>query len=173
VQLKKEHKVIIVSCIFISLFFIFYFSLGKSNQHNPTVMIGKKLPIISGNSLENNKKINLNSKLKNEFFLINIFASWCAPCMEEHKHLMDLKSFKIKIVGINYKDSEQNAKQFLRKLKDPYFEVIKDYSGKLSIELGAYGVPETYIIDKNHNIISKHIGPINEKFVKEIRELKK
>jgi cytochrome c biogenesis protein CcmG/thiol:disulfide interchange protein DsbE len=103
---------------------------------------------------------------------VNIFASWCAPCKVEHPFLMKLKNKNISIIGINYKDTKDNAKKFLRKFKNPYQEVLLDYKGELSINLGAYGVPETYLVDKNFKIIDKQIGPINNDFVEKVLNLR-
>ena len=103
------------------------------------------------------------------FYLINIWSSWCIPCRSEHNYLIKLKKQNlIKLVGINYKDNFENAKKFLDELENPYSKIIKDKNGTISIELGAYGVPETFIIDKRKKIIKKITGPINEKIYNEI-----
>jgi len=81
---------------------------------------------------------------------------------------MQLKKNKISIIGINYKDNIMNAKIFLKKYGNPYQEVLLDNKGELSINLGAYGVPETFLVNKNFKIIDKHVGPINNQFVKKV-----
>ena len=113
-------------------------------------------------------KILILNNTNNNLFIINIFASWCAPCKVEHPFLMQLKKKKISIIGINYKDNKKNAKVFLQKYGNPYKEVLLDNKGELSINLGAYGVPETFLIDKNFKIIDKHIGPISNQFVNKV-----
>ena len=103
--------------------------------------------------------------------MLNIWASWCVPCKEEHKYLMDLsKKENIKIIGQNYKDKFVNAKNFLIKLDNPYDLIFSDNDGTIAIEWGAYGVPESFLI-KNNQIIKKIIGPLNEKLFSEIKEL--
>ena len=135
-------------------------------------MIGKQFPNLTGESLFNNEILNIRHISDNDLFVVNIFASWCAPCKVEHPFLMKLKNKNILIIGINYKDTKDNAKKFLRKFKNPYQEVLLDYKGELSISLGAYGVPETYLVDKNFKIIDKQIGPINNDFVEKVLNLR-
>tara|TARA_B100000035_G_C20557886_1_gene361228 strand:- start:223 stop:480 length:258 start_codon:yes stop_codon:yes gene_type:complete len=85
---------------------------------------------------------------------------------------MELKNRNILIIGINYKDTKVNANKFLEKHNNPYQEVLLDYKGELSINLGAFGVPETYLVDKDFKIIDKRIGPINNEFVEKVLNLK-
>jgi len=92
---------------------------------------------------------------------MNIWASWCIPCREEHEFLMELKkNQKIKLIGFNYKDNFKNAKSFLKDLGNPYDIIVIDEDGTSSIDWGAYGVPESFLIYQN-NIIKRFIGPIN------------
>ena len=170
--LKKEFKIFILLIFFGLLFFLFYYSLYKSKDFEPKVMIGKQLPNLTEESLFNNEILNIRKISNNNLFLVNIFASWCVPCKVEHPFLMKLKNKNILIIGINYKDTKDNAKKFLRKFKNPYQEVLLDYNGELSINLGAYGVPETYLVDKNFKIIDKQIGPINNDFVEKVLNLR-
>ena len=163
-QIKKNIKLVLLF-ISLSLIFIgFYFSLFKDKKVDPQVLINKELPDLKGKSLFSNKNIDIKSLNFDEAFIINIFSSWCAPCQVEHPFLVKLKKNNIKIIGINYKDTEGNAKSFLTKNQNPYYKILVDKEGELSINLGAFGVPETYLIDSNNIIIAKHIGPINEKF---------
>jgi len=119
------------------------------------------------NKTINSKDIFLNDK----FYLLNIWASWCVPCREEHKFLMNLHKEKlIDIIGLNYKDNHLKAKKFLDDLKSPYKIILKDLDGTIAIEWGAYGVPETFLIyDKK--IVKKIIGPLNENSILEIKEI--
>tara|TARA_B100000575_G_C23043388_1_gene600535 strand:- start:408 stop:815 length:408 start_codon:yes stop_codon:yes gene_type:complete len=135
-------------------------------------MIGKQLPVLTSKSLFYDRSINIKQITNNNLFIINIFASWCAPCKIEHPLLMKLKEKKILVIGINYKDNKKNAKKFLKKYGNPYQEVLLDNTGQLSINLGAYGVPETFIIDKSFKIIDKQIGPINSQFVNKVLNYK-
>ena len=124
--------------------------------------------------LYNNKEISLGELMTPEkYSLINIWASWCLPCKVEHSYLVNLKEkSKINIIGINYKDNKTNAKKFLQDLGNPYSEILLDTDGTKSIELGAYGVPETFLVDNKTNmIIKKYIGPLDETKFKEIMKI--
>jgi len=110
----------------------------------------------------------------NKFILINIWASWCVPCRQEHKYLIKLsEENSLKLIGINYKDKKNNAQKFLNELGNPYDVVLKDIDGTDSIFLGAYGVPETFIINNQLKVLKRYIGPINQENVFEIKNLLK
>ena len=105
------------------------------------------------------------------FYLVNIWASWCIPCRDEHFFLMKLSEMKnIEIIGLNYKDNPQKANLFLKELNNPYKFIFLDADGTLAIKWGAYGVPETFLINKQ-KIIKKIIGPLNDKTFLEIKEI--
>jgi len=122
--------------------------------------------------LGENKKISSKDIfVENKFYLVNIWASWCVPCKDEHAFLMNLSKQKnIKIIGINYKDKNKNAINFLKELSSPYQTVLLDLDGTLAIEWGAYGVPETFLI-YNKKIIKKFIGPLNQDSLFELKKL--
>ena len=153
-------------------FFVFYKGLQNSNIYTPEVKSEIKIP--SFKAKEFFSKDNVNSDqifIGSEYYLLNIWASWCVPCREEHKYLMDLsKKENIKIIGQNYKDNFVNAKNFLIKLDNPYDLIYFDDDGTIAIEWGAYGVPESFLI-RNNKIVKKIIGPLNEKLLLEINEL--
>jgi cytochrome c biogenesis protein CcmG/thiol:disulfide interchange protein DsbE len=93
--------------------------------------------------------------------VVNIWASWCAPCRQEHPLLMDLaKDPSVRVVGVNYKDNPENARRFLGQLGNPYAAVGVDPSGRAAIDWGVYGVPETFIVGPDGTIRHKHIGPL-------------
>lgn len=107
--------------------------------------------------------------------IVNVWASWCVPCRDEHPVLMELaKDEQIRVFGINYKDRPENARRFLGALGNPYEAVGVDENGRSAIDWGVYGVPETFIVDRNGVIRHKHIGPIlphqMEGFVAQVRE---
>ena len=171
--MKTKINILILILLFSIFIYVFYYALSSNTKNNPQVMVNKKLPNIELTSLfDQEKKISLPVKSKDLFYIINIWASWCVPCRDEHSFLMKLKDEqKILIYGINYKDSNSNAILFLKNLGNPFYFVGLDGDGKNSIELGAYGVPETYIVNSSGIIIFKHVGPINESIYLKIIEI--
>ena len=169
--MKKQFKVYILVFITVIFFVIFYYSLEANNKNNPNVMLYKTLPTIELTSFNNtNLKQTLPIINKDKYYLINIWSSWCAPCRDEHQTLMKLKD-KIKIYGINYKDKKTNATSFLNKLGNPFYFTGSDKDGSVSIEIGAYGIPETYVVNSQGLIIFKHVGPLNKKIYLRISEI--
>ena len=157
---------------FLIIFFVFYKGLQNTNVYTPIIKSEIKIPNFDAKEFFSKDKINSDQIfIGSDYYLLNIWASWCAPCKEEHKYLMDLSEKEnIKIIGQNYKDNFDNAKNFLINLDNPYDLIFLDNDGTIAIEWGAYGVPETFLI-QNNKIIKKIIGPLNEKLVFEIKEL--
>ena len=168
----KNKLNLFVVIIFLSFcFIIFYKGLNNPNTYSPKIKSEKKIPIFEAKDF--NSSVYLNSIQifeEDVFYIVNIWASWCVPCRTEHPLLMKLsKNQSVKLVGLNYKDNLNNAKKFIDEFGNPYSQIIIDNDGTLSVEFGAYGVPETFIIDKNKMIIKKFIGPIDKKIVEEIK----
>ena len=160
--LKKEFKIFVLLIFFGSLFSFFYYSLLKNKDFEPRVMIGKQLPDLSSKSLFYDRNINIKQISNNNLFIVNIFASWCAPCKIEHPTLMKLSQTKnLKIAGINFKDKETQANMFLNELGNPYDLLAKDENGKQSVRFGVYGIPESILINKDLMIIQKFVGPLS------------
>ena len=165
-------KIIIFS--FITFFLlVFWLGLKKDNSYNTTNLIGNKISSFQLASIHNSDLISDELLKQNEFTLINIFASWCAPCRLEHKYLIKLanQNRNVKILGINFKDKKNNALNFLNKLGNPYNFAAEDLDGKASILFGTYGVPESILVDKELTIIKKIIGPIGQRQFEEILKL--
>jgi len=164
--------------VFIGLVVLFLFSLAtsKDRQTIPSVLIGKPVPQMSLASLEGatrdgvkipgfetsdliNPAIN-----KGRVVLINVWASWCGPCRQEHPFLLALANRPdLMIVGVNYKDKNRQSLKFLNNLGNPYDVIGVDPNGRSAIELGVYGVPETFIVSPKGTILYKHVGPIVSK----------
>jgi len=167
--MKKKFIPYSIILIFLIIFLLFYKSLKDTNIYTPETNINNNIPVFSTELLLSKNKITSTEIFElNKFYLLNIWASWCVPCRDEHQLLMGLsKNNKLTIIGINYKDKEKNAKSFLAELGNPYEKIIVDKNGTNSIEWGAFGVPETFII-YNNKIIKKYIGPLNQELTKEI-----
>ncbi len=163
-----SNNIKLISIVLFTLFsfFILLKGLDKSNIYSPEIKESNVDFNFKAKYLFSEEEVFINDLLNDEgMSLINIWASWCLPCRDEHAYLLNLKSLnKLSIIGINYKDDEKNAKQFLSELGNPYTNIITDPMGINSIELGAFGVPETYLIDnKSKLIIHKFIGPLDDK----------
>ena len=144
--------------------------LEKPNFYTPKEVKNKILEEFRSNDLFSNKEYNSNDFIENnKFTLINIWSSWCVPCRSEHYELMDLnKKTNLNIVGLNYKDKKNNAIKFLNELGNPFSIVLTDPEGIISISLGAYGVPETYLLNNESKVIKKYIGPLTNENILEI-----
>ena len=169
-----KSKVISITLIlfFVITFVIFFKSLKNSNLYTPSLNQEKEVPSFELKSFEDKTKIISEKNFKtNQYYLINIWASWCIPCRDEHKFLMELKKDKkIELIGFNYKDNFKNATNFLKDLGNPYNIIVSDRDGIASINWGAYGVPESFLIHEN-KIIKRFIGPINNEDLLEIKKI--
>jgi cytochrome c biogenesis protein CcmG/thiol:disulfide interchange protein DsbE len=130
----------------------------------PSPLIGKPVPEFSLQPVQGRKPGLARQDLMGEVSMVNVFASWCVACRQEHPLLMQLsRQGVIPIHGLNYKDQPQEAADWLDSLGDPYTRTGADLDGRVGIDWGVYGVPETFIIDKAGRIAYKHIGPIAQK----------
>ncbi len=169
--MKNRLIYLIFVTFIIFTFVIFYKSLDKSVIYEPKSEI-KDIPEFTATFLFENKEVTSKKIFnQNKFYLLNIWASWCVPCRDEHSFLLNLSNNdQIEIIGLNYKDNENNAKKFLKELGNPYKQILLDNDGTKAIEWGAFGVPESFLIYQN-KIIKKFIGPLNFKSVEEIIKL--
>ena len=136
---------------------------GRNTTTVPSALIGQPapntpLPPLEGVDLPGFEP----SALKGKVTLVNVWASWCVPCRQEHPVLMELaEKGGIDIVGFNYKDKPENARRFLAELGNPYTVLGTDESGRSAIDWGVYGIPETFLIGKDGTIAWKHVGPFD------------
>tara|TARA_A100001011_G_scaffold15024_1_gene15768 strand:- start:1847 stop:2365 length:519 start_codon:yes stop_codon:yes gene_type:complete len=156
--------------VFIVIFIIFYKGLQNTNIYTPGTKTSFEVPSVSVKLFNSNEIVNtLEIFSSDKFYLLNIWSSWCVPCRQEHSILMELtKNDNLRVIGINYKDTKKNANNFLKELGNPYDNIIFDNKGTNAIEWGAYGVPESFLIN-NNKIIKKYIGPLNERSMEEIK----
>lgn len=128
----------------------------------PSPLIGKPAPDFSLPSLQNPDKSLGTRDFKGKVWLLNVWASWCSACRIEHPVFNAWsESAEVELIGLNYKDEVDAAKQWLAELGNPYSISLVDADGKVGIDLGVYGVPETFVIDKDGIIRYKHIGPVS------------
>jgi cytochrome c biogenesis protein CcmG/thiol:disulfide interchange protein DsbE len=130
----------------------------------PSVLIGKPVPAFALAPVKGRTLGLASTDLVGEASLVNVFASWCTACRDEHPLLMRLKREGIVAVhGLNYKDEPDDAAEWLDELGDPYTRTGADRDGRVAIDWGVYGVPETFVVDREGRIIHKHIGAITPK----------
>ena len=169
--MKSKIIPLILILIFFITFVIFFKGLKNSNIYTPNTNLEKKVPSFELKSFENNNIISEKIFKNDKYYLMNIWASWCIPCRDEHEFLMELnKNQKIELIGFNYKDNFKNASSFLKDLGNPYDLIVLDKDGTSSIDWGAYGVPESFLIYQN-NIIKTFIGPISNDDLLEIQKI--
>ena len=144
--------------------------MQNTNIYTPDSKTSFEVPSVSVKLFNSDEIINtLEIFNSNKFYLLNIWSSWCVPCKQEHPILMELmQNDNLKVIGLNYKDTKKNANNFLKELGNPYDNIIFDNKGTNAIEWGAYGVPESFLIN-NNIIIKKYIGPLNESSMEEIK----
>ncbi len=163
---------IITTIFFIIIFILFYRGLENSNIYVPKTNINKQIPTFNAKLYNSSEEVSSSKIFKdNQFYLMNIWSSWCVPCRDEHGFLKELSDEKnLKLIGLNYKDNKESANKFLNELGNPYDIIFSDPKGIIAIDWGAYGVPETYLI-KNKMIIKKTIGPLDKNSIMEIKEI--
>ncbi len=168
--MKKNIFYLSILLFFTFIFTIFYVGLDKSNIYKPKEVKNKNLVEFTSTELFSNKQFNSKDIIENNnFTLINIWSSWCVPCRSEHTILMHLSNkTKLNIIGLNYKDKKNNAIKFLDELGNPFSKNLTDPDGIISISLGAYGVPESFLLNSKSRIIKKYIGPLTSENISEI-----
>lgn len=158
---------------------LFYAGLGKDPNLLPSALIGDPAPQFSLPALLVEDQTVSSASIEGKVVLVNFFASWCGPCRIEHPLLMRMaEDGEIPVYGINYKDAEVNAKRWLSDLGDPFAEIGVDLEGRTGIDWGVYGLPETFLVNQQGQIVFKHVGPLtpevlNQDIMPLVRELEK
>lgn len=154
-------KYVIPLVIFVVLVVFLAIGLGRDPREVPSPLINKAAPMFELPQLEEPSRKFTAQEMRGKVWLLNVWASWCVACREEHPMLLELERQRaVPIYGLNYKDLPQDAKAWLRELGDPYTLSASDIDGRVGIEYGVYGAPETFLIDRDGIIRFKHIGPI-------------
>ena len=145
----------------LALVALFFVQLGREDREDlPSPLIGKAVPDFDLPGLGDRPGLATADLSAPGVKLVNVFASWCVPCRVEHPQIEALAARGIPVHGLNYKDAPGDAERFLAELGDPYARVGRDEAGRVGIEWGVYGVPETFVIDGEGKIVHKHVGPI-------------
>jgi cytochrome c biogenesis protein CcmG/thiol:disulfide interchange protein DsbE len=154
--------------IFLVLVVFLGIGLGLNPREIPSPLIDKPAPAFELVQLHEPGKSLTTQDMQGKVWLLNVWASWCVSCREEHPVLVELAKTKVvPIVGLNYKDQRPEALRWLQQFGDPYVMSIVDGDGRVGINYGVYGVPETFVIDKTGVIRYKQIGPVTPKALQE------
>ena len=167
----KKKFLILPSIAFFSILSIFFYLLiiERNPSEIPSNFLNKKVPNFEAKSLFNNEKFFSSNEFKNEITLVNFFATWCKPCRDEHVYIKRFSNEKgLKVIGVNYKDDPEKTIKWLKDLGNPYKNILIDRNGKIAIEWGVYGIPETFIVNSNGIIKYRHVGAITNKVYKKI-----
>ena len=147
--------------IFVVLALFLGVGLKLNPREVPSPLIDKPAPSFSLPTLGDPAATFAAEQMKGKVWVLNVFASWCVPCLAEHPYVTQLARMPgVNVVGLNYKDKPEDAKRWLARHGDPYQAIAADASGRVGIDFGVYGVPETFVIDRNGVIRHKQIGPI-------------
>lgn len=144
---------------------IFFAGFSLNDPHQlPSPLIGKAFPQFQAPSLFDEQQQITTEDLIGQPTLVNVWATWCPTCLSEHESLMQIASTGlVRLVGVNYKDDPAKAQRWLADYGNPYDLVIEDADGRLGIELGVYGAPETFLLNARGQVVYKRIGDVNER----------
>ena len=147
--------------VFLGIVAVFVSRMGKDSSALPSPFINKQLPYISGEKLGAYPTFTHQEFGKGNVIVLNVFASWCVPCLQEHSQIKTL-SETVTTYGMAWKDTPQDSLKWLAKNGNVYHKILSDYSGRAGIDIGVYGVPETFILDKKGVLIYRHTGAITK-----------
>ena len=170
----KKQLLIIPSILFVLIVSTFFYLLiiERNPLELPSNLLDKNVPNFEAVSLLKNENFVSSKEFGNEIILVNFFATWCGPCRDEHVYIMRFANEKgIRVIGINYKDSSGNAIEWLKNLGNPYSDVPVDKNGRIAIDWGVYGIPETFIVNSKGIIKYRHVGAITKKIYQKINLL--
>ncbi|MEM1301692.1 MAG: DsbE family thiol:disulfide interchange protein [Pseudomonadota bacterium] len=157
----RNWLMILPPVLFVALAGTFYIGMQRDNPDDlPSVMIGQPAPPVTLTPLSGKTPFTDAAFADGEVKLVNYWASWCAPCRVEHPNLQALADAGVPIYGINYKDAADKALGFLNELGDPYEAIAQDDTGRVALDWGVYGVPETYVLDGDGTVLARVAGPV-------------
>jgi len=161
---RRSWLYVVPAASFVGLAVALAWGLGRNPQEIPSALIGRPVPAFSLPPVQGRTLGLASTDLEGDVSLVNVFASWCVACLTEHPLFMRLKaSGGVPIHGLNYKDRPEDAARWLDTNGDPYARTGADLDGRVAIDWGVYGVPETFVVDADGRIVHKHIGPLTQK----------
>ena len=170
----KKKILLLPSILFFLILLVFFYLLiiERNPSEVPSALLNKDFPKFKSESLLRKNQFVSSEEFKNQIVLVNFFATWCKPCRAEHKFIQRFsEEKKIKVIGINYKDDSKKTVSWLKNLGNPYSSIAKDKRGKIAIDWGVYGIPETFIVNSDGIIKYRHVGPITDKVYNKINLL--
>jgi cytochrome c biogenesis protein CcmG/thiol:disulfide interchange protein DsbE len=147
--------------VFAALIAAFFLGLGRDKETLPSPLIGKPAPQFELSSVEDPSRTVSSRDFAGKPYVLNIWGTWCPGCRQEHEVLLEIaRRSEVPIVGIDWKDDLQAAQRWLRELGNPYASTAFDAEGRVAIDWGAYGAPETFLVDERGIVVHKHTGPL-------------
>ncbi len=141
---------------------ILWSGIGKDPSLLPSALIDRPAPAFSASSLQDENRVISKESLLGTAYLLNVFGSWCISCRHEHPLLMEYaRKGEFKIIGLNWNDTREDAKRWLAQFGDPYEQIIFDADGRLGIDFGVTGAPESFVISAEGRVLYKFVGPLN------------
>lgn len=161
---------LIIFAVLAVFFFVVQKQIGSGDynpENMPSALINKPLPAFELPDLQSGTTVSndllKNALLKNKVALVNVWATWCPSCAYEHLYLVKLAQRGVVVLGVDYKDEPDKARQWLSEKGNPYIAVLDDRAGKLGLDLGVTGAPETYVIDRNGIVLLRYQGPLDQR----------
>ena len=157
-------KKLIPLFLFVVISVFLYFSLNATSSKLPSPLLGKMFPSIEAKDFYSDESVLLINIFTEKMSLVNVWASWCVTCRQEHHMMMKIANYKdLQLIGINYKDTRIDGERYLEMMGNPFDVIFFDPIGRIGLELGVYATPETFLVDQRGVILYKHIGAINSK----------
>lgn len=147
--------------VFVALALLLWFGLGRNTEELPSALAGKPVPQMQLPSLLRDGDTVDESVFQGRWSLLNVWATWCPTCYVEHPYLVELARAGVPIIGLNSRDEDEAAREYLARLGNPYVDVAVDKSGDYGLELGVYGAPETFVINPRGEVVLRHAGDLN------------
>jgi cytochrome c biogenesis protein CcmG, thiol:disulfide interchange protein DsbE len=164
----KSLRFLIPLALFGALAWFLYAGLSLNPREVPSPLIGKPAPAFALPRLDDPTQTVKREDLLGKVWVMNVWASWCAPCREEHPLVVAFaRERKVPVIGLNYKDRPGDARGWLERLGNPYAVTLIDFDGKVGIDFGVYGVPETFVIDAKGVVRFKHVGALTTQIIRQ------
>jgi len=157
-------KKLIPLILFFAIAIFLYLSLNATSSKLPSPLLGKMFPNIEAKDFYSNESVFLTNLFNEKISIVNVWASWCVTCRQEHQMMMKIANNKdLQLIGINYKDTRADGKRYLEMMGNPFDVIVFDPNGNIGLDLGVYATPETFLVDQKGVILYKHIGAIDSK----------